>query len=86
MRRLTEFVTDSRLSVTEEMDMSTLIGATIRGSRGVILARVRRLSPSCYLWEEVPAADDGYLSEVLAAHTIAQTITDYLNEYFSSGG
>ncbi len=79
MRRLVEFLDDSRLSLKEEMDMSTLVGATITGSAGHILARVRRISPSCYFSESL----DLNGLEGANANRAANNIAVYLNDYFN---
>lgn len=83
MRRLAEFVTDNRLTLTEEMDMSTLVGATITGTGGIVLARVRRLSPTFYFSDPVPVNDPGYFEEALAANGTAGRIAAYLTDYFN---
>lgn len=83
MRRLAEFVTDSRLKLIEDMDMSTLVGATIKGSGGMVLARVRRTSPTFYFSDPITINEPEFFEEALIAQAIAGRIAFYLTDYFN---
>jgi len=63
--------------------MSTLDGVLIIGSGGLVLCRVRRLSPVAYFAEAARSDGAWNINEVLTAKMAANNIAAYLNEYFN---